>query len=431
MSEKSFIADMLNLDESLIDSIQSIKQSDESVIIRVKLKSTNSTCPYCGGYVKIHGYTQRKIKHSTLINRKCVIYYQQRRYVCCNCDSTFSEKNPFSNERESLTYETKFNILKILKNVEITYTYAAKQCNVGKTTVLRVFDNHVNIARKKLPAVISIDEHYFPKSDYDSLYLLLIMDFETGVILDVLPSRRKEHVTKYFSDIKANTFDYSTHLSELNNVKFISIDLYDNYRDIARAYFPQAVISADSFHVIKHLTEDFKKIRLKCKQETEDVTLKYLLVKYSAVFNHSQNLDTTKKYYKALGRWANLRDVRDYLFVKFPVLEVAYNLKEAYIWFNETSDINSAAKNFDAIRQKFGDSGIAEYDEFFTLLGNWKSEIINSFTIINNKRINNSYIESKNHLIQKLINNANGFTDFKRTRNRIMYCLNKSDTFTL
>ena len=43
----------------------------------------------------------------------------------------------------------------------------------------------------------------------------------------------------------------------------------------------------------------------------------------------------------------------------------------------------------------------------------------------------NSYIESKKRILKKLIINANGFRNFKRTRNRILYCLNKYDKFTL
>ena len=58
-----------------------------------------------------------------------------------------------------------------------------------------------------------------------------------------------------------------------------------------------------------------------------------------------------------------------------------------------------------------------------------KIEIINSFTRIDGRRINNSYIESKNRQLEHLINNANGFVNFERTRNRIMYCLNKNDTY--
>lgn len=40
-------------------------------------------------------------------------------------------------------------------------------------------------------------------------------------------------------------------------------------------------------------------------------------------------------------------------------------------------------------------------------------------------------IEAKNRLIGILLFNANGYTNFKRSRNRIMYCLNKLDTFKI
>lgn len=47
----------------------------------------------------------------------------------------------------------------------------------------------------------------------------------------------------------------------------------------------------------------------------------------------------------------------------------------------------------------------------------------------NGIRINNSYIESKNRILEKLLYNGNGFNNFKRTRNRILYCLNKNDMY--
>lgn len=62
---------------------------------------------------------------------------------------------------------------------------------------------------------------------------------------------------------------------------------------------------------------------------------------------------------------------------------------------------------------------------------NWKQEILNSFTRVEDRRINNSHIESKNRIIEKLMLNANGFKNFSRTRNRTLYCLNKKDTYTL
>lgn len=269
----------------------------------------------------------------------------------------------------------------------------------------------------------------------DSLYCCLLMNFITGEVIDVLPTRRKHYLIDYFSSIRGDIKNYTLKRSELNNVKYISMDLYDNFRDVAQICFPDAIVCADSFHVTKHLTDDFNKIRLRCARNTENHTYEYLLRKFNFVFNHTTDLDNEPKYNKALGRYVNLRDIRDLLFAQFPELEIAYNLKELYLKFNQSGEYYKASgsleENYDILKNRFGDSGIPEYNEFYGLLVNWKQEILNSFTTINGRRINNSYIESKNRILKKLIINANGFRNFKRTRNRILYCLNKYDKFTL
>ena len=431
MSLDKFITQILNIKEEDLEEITPIMQSDGTSIIKIRLKAHPTVCPYCGGKVKIHGYYTRRLKHAALTNRKCVIVYQQRRYRCDACEATFHEHNPFINSRESLTFETKVNILNDLKWPEITYSYVAKRYDISKTKVMRIFDQHVNIPRKTLPAILSMDEHYFPESDYDSLYCCLLMDFETGEMVDLLPDRRKAHLQNYFSNIKKDTFDPVTLKSELDNIQYLSIDLYDNFRDIAHIYFPKAIVCADSFHVLQHLTKDFRDIRLRCRRNTENPILAYLLTKFKHVFHHEVFLDNAPRYNKRLKQNMNYRDIRDLLFAAFPDLKQAYELKEYYILFNESRTLEEVRDELPAVIGKFADSGLPEYDEFYTLLLNWSKEIVNSFTVINGKRVNNSYIESKNKLLEKILYNANGFTNFKRTRNRILYCLNKNDSYTL
>ena len=134
-------------------------------------------------------------------------------------------------------------------------------------------------------------------------------------------------------------------------------------------------------------------------------------------------------YNKRLGQYINYRGIRDFLFDNFPILKIAFDLKEYYININSQATLKTIPIRIDEAISIFGNCGINEYEEFHLLLVNWREEIINSFTTIDDKRINNSFMESKNRLVAKLIYNANGFKNFKRTRNRILYCLNPSDTF--
>ena len=77
-------------------------------------------------------------------------------------------------------------------------------------------------------------------------------------------------------------------------------------------------------------------------------------------------------------------------------------------------------------------------------LQNWKQEIINSFIIVDYeykvdkgtgrvavqpKKMNNAIIENKNSIIKTIKKNANGYTNWNRFRNRIMYVLDTEATF--
>ena len=70
-------------------------------------------------------------------------------------------------------------------------------------------------------------------------------------------------------------------------------------------------------------------------------------------------------------------------------------------------------------------SGIISFEELAGTLNNWKQEIVNSFCIYNGVRVSNGPIEGRNSLIKKFLKLANGYSNFYRFRNRIIYSLNR------
>ena len=424
-----FIISVLNIDVESIKEIKASNNDNGDLKIKVKVNAGEVKCPICGGNVISHGYNEKRITHSIFNNRKCLIYFDQERFRCKACAITFSQTNPFALKNEKISHETKLNVLNDLKRSANTYSYVGVKNGISPTEVQKIFDKCVDIKRHTLPTALSIDENYFPESDYSSLYMCVFMDFETGEIVDILPDRKKDYLISYLSNIKNETLDEKTHLSELNNVKYVSIDLNDIYRDVAKTYFPKASICADPFHVIRNLNFFFNKVRLRCRQHSDDETLIYLLTKFDFVLYHNTDIDNEAKYNRRLGRYINYRGIRDYLFEAFPDLKKAYELKEEYIYFNANCNLVDAKKELTKMIEKFASCDIKEYEPFYNLLINWFDEIVNSFNTINGKRINNSYIESRNKNIDTLMFNANGLINFRRARNRIMYCINKTDTY--
>lgn len=430
--QNKFIMNILNVDDKDIETLECVDDKDGNLVVYVTLnRKDKDVCPVCGKQGKVHGYTNKNLKHSIFANRSCNLIFKQRRYKCIDCDLTFSESNPFAGRNDKVTHETKINVLKDLKRANVTYNQVAQRYNITATEVQRIFDKYVNIAPHNMPTTLSIDEHYFPNSDNDGLFMFIMMNFETGEIIDIYPDRRKNYLISKFSAIKNRTYDDLTHTSELSRVKYISMDLNDYYRQVCKLYFHSSIICADEFHVIKNLNNFFDDVRKRCRRNCDSSLLIYLLTKFDFVFSVDTNLDNTPRYNKKLGKYVNYRDIRNILFEAFPELEKAYELKENYIYFNRNCNLDNAKEELEKQIEAFKNCEIAEYKNFYTLLTNWKDEIVNSFIVVNGKRINNSYIESRNRTIDTLMYNANGLTNFKRSRNRMMYCINKNDTFSL
>ena len=427
-----FITNILNVDDKDIDSLDCIDDSNGNLTLTIKLlRKESDVCPACDKPGRIHGYNTKKLNHSIFANRKCIIIFKQRRYKCVDCDLTFSESNPFAKRNGKITHETKINVLKDLKRTNVTYNQVAGRYNITATEVQRIFDKHVNIEPHALPEALSIDEHYFPNSDYDGLYMFIMMDFRTGELIDIYPDRKKSYLISKFSAIKNRTYNDKTHTSELSRVKYISMDLNDYYRQVCKLYFPNAIICADEFHVIKNLNDYFDNVRKRCRRNCDSDLYIYLLTKFECVLSVDADLDNIGKYNRKLGRYINYCGIRELIFEAFPDIRIAYELKEDYISFNRTATLNNAEIELEKLIEAFKNCSIKEYKAFSSLLINWEKEIVNSFIVIEGKRINNSFIESRNRQIGSLIYNANGLSNFKRTRNRIMYCINKNDTYSI
>lgn len=54
-------------------------------------------------------------------------------------------------------------------------------------------------------------------------------------------------------------------------------------------------------------------------------------------------------------------------------------------------------------------------------LENWKEEIINSFHIYDGRKLSNGPIKGRNRIVKIILRLANGYTNFNRFRNRVLY----------
>lgn len=428
---KDFNIKLLDLKEEDLESIDSITHfNNADFIITLKLKA--HVCPNCCCLTTtVKDYKTRKIKHKVLVNYSTTIFYKQRRYKCKDCGKTFVELSPFSCNRHVMTSTTVINILNDLKPYNSTYSSVAKKYDVSVSTVIDIFDKHVQIPRKQLTRILCMDEFYFDRHAKKK-YAFMLMDFEKKYIIDIVESRWSEDLVDYFFHIPAK---------EKDNVQYVIIDMYRTYKDLSLTYLKNATICVDPFHAVKKVNECLNNIRKRIMRlyadDKDSQTYKLLKSRYYYILKNRDDLDFENYELDYIFR-AHVTDlfICDEILKIHPDLKTAYYIKEEYIAFNN-EDLSSfpgrkeKEAELDSLIRKMMISNIKEMKECAKTLKNWKQEILNSFHWIDDRRLSNGPIEGKNNYIKKIISNANGLSNFKRARNKFMYSQNYYDTYTV
>lgn len=415
----------LGLDHYNFDLNKSYEVYDSSsnnhIIYLYLNKESSLKCPYCNeDKIFVKGTKTARIKYATAIENNISGVLHRRVYICSHCNHSFIQKNPIVTEGRNISIQKDLKILEALRDNTKTYSTIATEFNVSPTYVINLFDKKVDLKRLNMPTVLCIDEVYSKRLTKTS-YCCILYSPQWKKIIDVLPSRRQDYLIEYFAHIS---------LEEKSKIKFISMDMWESYRRLAKICLPKAIICVDSFHVIKQLNECFRKLRIKIMNQFQH--LKYEQSNYYWLF---------KKYHRFLltdlsklpdrpikvshsGMYLYKDQIIKYMLELSPDLELAYNLKEEYRNFNSSATIDNALEWLDELIVKFKTSHITEYIPFWKLLQNWHDEIINSFNRVNGYRVSNGPMERINRDIKTIYRLSFGSTNFERIRNRIIYSLN-------
>lgn len=451
------ILSILDLDRADIESLN-IRHDLNKLIIEITLARKKHKCPVCSCETdKIKAYQMRKITHSVINNTPCVIHYNARRYICPFCGKTFYEHNPFAYQGSKMSVATVFNVLTALKDPAITFTSVASQFDLSSSSVANIFDKHVNISRRTLPECICFDETYAFKSE-KSNYICVLLDYNSKQIIDILPTRYKNDLFSYF---------YAIPLEERKKVRYVSFDMWQTYRVVAREMFPNSTPIVDKFHILQELMRRATRVRVrvmnrhkkildtlrekekKLKEEKKKLSPQeeeqlyiadrnyYLLKKFNWVlFSNEPKIDDPnceRKMNHKLNRYCNLNDLYHMVIAIDDELREAVEIRDSIHAFYKNTKHEDAREELNKMIYLCKHSNIPEISSFSKTLIEWKPEIINSFIHIEsiNGKMNNALIENRNKAIKLLKHSSNGYQNWKRFRNRVLYSLNEDSTFTL
>lgn len=384
-----FIKNLLILKDVIINNVL---QYDDRCEVHISLPVSPHTCPRCGTTTqKIHDYRKQSIKDIPLLNRPLKLIYNKRRYECTNCNKNFYESVDFVGRYQRMTFRL---IEAIVEKLRTNYSMSsiAKDYCVSPCTVTRIFD-YVSYNLNNLPEVLSIDE--FKGTTDKGKYHCVLVDPVNSKVLDILDSRKLEHLVKYFAKFK-----------DRNKVKYVVIDMWNPYKLVAQQMFPKAQIVIDRFHYIRNCLWAVDKVRKHSQQSLPYAKAKFLKYSRRLLLTSPDRLSHDGKM-----RLANvlLTDER---------IRLAYVLKEKFMDFVKSSNSTEADKKLSEWLELVKLYKINEFSYLAKTVINWREEILNSFDV----PYTNGCVEGFNNKIKVIKRNAFGFRKFSRFRSRILHC---------
>jgi len=376
--------------------VKNIRHNDYSIKIYLSTQPKKSKCPLCNNLTsKVHDYRDQVIKDLPIMNKHTLLILKKRRYAC-TCGKRFYEKYAFLPRYKRITNRLAAFVCNKLSEC-IPLSMVANDTNLSPTTITRIFDNIQYPRASKMPTVLSIDE-FKGNTEYGK-YQCTLVDVQKRKLIDVLPDRKQDFLIEYFSSIPRN---------ERNKVKFFVSDMWKQYAELAKIYFPNAKIIIDKYHFIRQVSWAIENVRKNIQKNMHPNLRRYFKRSRRLILKRSNKLSREEKIQL------------DNMLYYSETLRQAYLLKEQFFDICHMNKYSEQRKAF-ADWIKYAESiNIKEFKSCIKTYRNWYKEILNAFKY----GYTNGTIEGFNNKIKVLKRVSYGVKNFNRFRNRILHTCN-------
>jgi transposase len=377
-------------------------QADGSILVHVIATTDREACPTCGTIcVKIHDIRGRKKRDMALRTHQIQLVVQKRRFRCLACRRTFTETDRACGRYRRTTKRLREALARGAMKQPVAHI--AEVAEVGPRFVQECFEVLAQdlLAEKgrtveetaplPTPRFLGIDEFARRKGHR---YETILCDLDARTIVEISEGRKLEDVQKLLE-----------RLSDPEKVEAVSMDMSASFRPAVQLCLPRAQIVVDHFHVIQHVMKAFKKIVSSWAHKKEG---KPLLQGKQHLFLRAQE-DLTEE---------QVQD-RSQIGAALPLLEAAWQLKEALRTWYATATPATAAESLDAWIEQVKQSGFDHLRKALSAFTNWRQEILAFFHFLPT-RLSNGFVEGKNNRTKALMRQGYGYRNRQHLRLRIL-----------
>lgn len=379
-------------EEWKVKEVESVAQSDE-VDIYVE---------YVGAG-QVHDYAPpRRWRHLDIMQYKTYINAALPRLKMSD-GSVKTVTPPWADKHQRHSYLFEIAVIEtLLATKNQTQTMKLMRCSFD--IVNRILHNATKrgLAQRKENEIIEeigIDEKSFRKGHR---YASILSDTKGGRVLEVEENRTKKACQKLIE--KGLTE------KQREQVKRISMDMWEWFQVAAQEKLPQAEIVHDKFHLIKYLNEAIDKVRRReVKEHVELKESRYALLK------NEENLTEKQRIKFEEIRAANYE------------VSKAWQAREDFKQSFQNASVEEAEEIFANWNQAVKKSGIAEVIKVAEMFANHLRGVLNAMT----STTSNAIAERLNGKIQLLKSVGRGYRKFENFRSAILFFYGKLSLFPL
>lgn len=372
-------------------SVRKVSETNHDYHIFAEIAEHPLECIHCHAQ-NIVGFGRREqlVRDLPMHGKRVGIYVDTRRFKCRGCGKTFYESLPDVDEKRMMTSRLVEWMGK--QSIRRPFSHVAEEVGVSEMTVKNVFRDYISELEKTVrfetPQWMGIDEIHIirkPRAVFSNVH--------NNTIVEVLSNRDKKTVSRYLSL-----------LEDKRDVRYVTMDMWNPYRDAVRGALPWAVIIIDKFHVLRMANEALEKARKSVREELTPKQRRGLMHDRFVLLKREKDLKPEERI--KLDVWTK----------NYPVIGEAYRLKEQFFGIYDAKSRAEALWNYNGWKQSIP----SEVEEYFlpvvTAWKNWNEEILAYFE----HRVTNAFTESLNNLIRVMNRLGRGYS-FEALRAKILF----------
>lgn len=353
-----------------------------------KLRNDFEICPKCGLKSNVRcGKVSVTVREAPIRENPLWLKIHKHRYYCKACRKPFTESIDGIWPKRRTTQQFRVAVAKDCENyTSLSLVRRHHVCSSGF-----IYKVHYGTLKTKLkdrqqmswPTVLGIDEHFFSRRKGFTEFTTVFCDLKKRRLFEMCLGKDKKSIIEQIK-----------HIPGRENVKVVVIDMSNGYRSLIKEFFPNAIIIADKFHMLRLITPALLKVRKNIHGHRQDLQQRRLLLK------NREDLDYFVR-----------SDVDKYL-KKHPELDELYRIKERLREVYRCRGFKIAQINLERLINQMTLSSLEAVQRLRSTLIKWKDEILNYFE----NRWTNGFTEATNGSAKALQRRARGYKNFVNYR---------------